>query len=286
MKENSEKPGLIFDRMIVLTIFLSLGTLIILVFSPWRPMLDRKYDYLGRLILIALLFSVSQFTKQKPHLHKFWLVLYGLFILITASSLDYITGSYLINRIGITDATPMGWTIQKVNEFVVVIGTVLILNKLGGLDLKSLYIQRWKLKLGLIIGVSTFLLATAGSIPMAALFNAKNLTIPQILPWIPWILIYVLSNAAMEEILFRGLFLQKLTPYVGRFIASLLIAIVFTLIHAFTSYSVDNLIFLAVLFPLALTWGWITQKTEGVWASILFHAGMDIPIMLGIFSNL
>jgi len=90
----------------------------------------------------------------------------------------------------------------------------------------------------------------------------------------------------MEEILFRGVFLKKLSPFVGKFAANLLIAIVFTLIHGFTDYSVDNLIFLAILFPLALVWGWIMQKTEGVWASILFHAGMDIPIMLGIFSNL
>jgi membrane protease YdiL (CAAX protease family) len=35
-----------------------------------------------------------------------------------------------------------------------------------------------------------------------------------------------------------------------------------------------------------LLWGYITQKTDGLWGSILFHAGMDIPIFLGIFSNL
>jgi len=46
------------------------------------------------------------------------------------------------------------------------------------------------------------------------------------------------------------------------------------------------LIFLAVLVPLALAWGYLMQKTDSIWASILFHAGMDIPIMLGIFSNL
>ncbi len=286
MNEKFSYPISRSDRIIVLALFLGLGTMIILVFSPWQPLLDRKYDYLGRLILIAVLFSVSQYTRRKPQPQKYWLVLYGLFILITASSLDYISGSYLIERIGITDATPMGWAIQKVNEFVVIVGTVLILNKLGGLDLKALYIQRGKLKLGLIVGVGTFLLAAVGAIPMAALFDAQNLTISQIIPWVPWILIFVLANAAMEEILFRGLFLKKLTPLVGKFIANLLIAIVFTLIHGFTSYSADNMIFLAVLFPLALAWGWIMQKTEGVWASILFHAGMDIPIMLGIFSNI
>ena len=37
---------------------------------------------------------------------------------------------------------------------------------------------------------------------------------------------------------------------------------------------------------LALAWGYVTQKTDSLWGAILFHAGMDIPIMLGIFSNL
>jgi membrane protease YdiL (CAAX protease family) len=44
-------------------------------------------------------------------------------------------------------------------------------------------------------------------------------------------------------------------------------------------------LFLAILFPHTLVWGSIMQKTDRVWGSILFHAGMDIPIFLGIFSN-
>jgi membrane protease YdiL (CAAX protease family) len=52
------------------------------------------------------------------------------------------------------------------------------------------------------------------------------------------------------------------------------------------NYTADQYLFLAILFPLALAWGYIMQKTDSLWGSILFHAGMDIPIMLGIFSNL
>jgi len=90
----------------------------------------------------------------------------------------------------------------------------------------------------------------------------------------------------MEEILFRGLFLRKLEPFFGRFLSNLLIAFVFTVLHRAASYTVDQMAFLAILFPLALAWGYVMQKTDSVWGSILFHAGMDIPIILGIFSNL
>ena len=286
MTDRSKSPSSTTDRIIILVIFLALGSLIMLVFSPWRPMLNKRADYIGRIALITLMFVVSQVARKSARFQKFWLVLFGLFILIFASSLSYISGIYLFKHLGITDAVPSGWAVLKFNEFVMVVGSVLLLNKLGGLDLKSLYIQRGKLRLGLIIGVSTFVLAAAGAIPMATLFNAQNLTISRILPWVPWLLFYVLANAAMEEVLFRGVFLKKLTPFVGKFVANLLVAIVFTLIHGFTSYSADNLLFVAILFPLALVWGWVMQKTDGVWGSILFHAGMDIPIMLGIFSNL
>jgi len=43
---------------------------------------------------------------------------------------------------------------------------------------------------------------------------------------------------------------------------------------------------LAFLLPLSLAWGAITQKTDSLWGAVLFHAGMDIPVVLGIFSTL
>jgi len=45
-------------------------------------------------------------------------------------------------------------------------------------------------------------------------------------------------------------------------------------------------LFVAVVTLLAILWGFIMQKTDSAFASILFHAGMDISIMLGMFSNL
>jgi membrane protease YdiL (CAAX protease family) len=192
---------------------------------------------------------------------------------------------YQINYLGIYDNSPAGWAIQKLNECVVVVSVVILLTKASGKSLGSIYIQKGNLKLGLTIGLITFTLAAAFSIPMATLFNAQNLTLTRIIPWIPWLLIFVLANGLMEEILFRGLFLRKLQPFFGRFLSNLLIATVFTVIHSAAAYTSDQYIFLAILLPLALAWGYITQKTDAVWGSVLFHAGMDIPIILGIFSN-
>jgi membrane protease YdiL (CAAX protease family) len=75
-------------------------------------------------------------------------------------------------------------------------------------------------------------------------------------------------------------------PFFGKFISNFLIAFVFTVLHKRAFYTSGEYIFLAVLFPLALAWGYIMQKTDSVWGSILFHAGMDIPVILGVFWNL
>ncbi len=108
----------------------------------------------------------------------------------------------------------------------------------------------------------------------------------EVLAWSPWILIFIFGNAFNEELLFRGLFLRKYSPFIGRFLSNLVIAIPFALHHTGVSYTPDVLMFLVILLPLALAWGYITQKTDSLWGSVLFHAGTDIPIVLGIFSSL
>ena len=68
-------------------------------------------------------------------------------------------------------------------------------------------------------------------------------------------------------------------------LSNILVAFVFTSLHSFANYT-EMTIFIAVVTLLAILWGYIMQKTNSALASIFFHAGMDISIMLGMFSNL
>ncbi len=274
------------ERLLLALLFVAIGSLIIIVFNPWKPLLGRVHDYLGRIGLIGLLLVPVLLVRGSKRFERHWQVLCGLLVLAVAVSLDLIISIYLIDHVGVHDTTPAGWALQKLNECLVVVSVIILLTKMSRNSLGSIYIQKGNLKLGLTIGLVAFVLAVAGSIPMANLFKAQDLSFVRIRPWIPWILIFVLANATMEEIMFRGLFLRKLEPLCGKFISNLMITFVFTVLHGTVAYASDQYIFLAVLFPLALAWGYVMQKTDGVWGSILFHAGMDIPIMLGIFSNL
>jgi membrane protease YdiL (CAAX protease family) len=252
------------ERIVLALLFVAIGSLIMIVFSPWRPLLGKINDYLGRIGLITLLVVAVLLARQSNHFEKYWLILFGFLIMAVAVSLDWVFGVYLIDHLGIKDTTPAGWALPKLNECIVIISVIILCTKMSSSSLGSIYLQNGNLKLGLVIGLITFFLAAAGSVPMANLLNARELNFARILPWGPWLLIYVFTNAAMEELLFRGLFLHKLEPFFGMFFSIIIIALVFTALHRAANYTSDEVLFLAVLFPLSLAWGYIMQTTESV----------------------
>jgi hypothetical protein len=184
--------------------------------------------------------------------------------------------------------SPAGWAVEKLESSLLGILIVVVLTLLSGQRLDSLYIRRGNLLLGLTVGFAAFVIMFATAIPVAEMFfKGENLSWGRLLPWTPWLFIFVLANASNEELLFRGLFLGKAEPMLGKFGANLVTAITFTLMHSFVNYAADTFVFLALqTLPVALVWGWLMQRTNSIWGSILFHAAMDIPIIVGIFSTL
>jgi membrane protease YdiL (CAAX protease family) len=276
------------ERIILALLFTAVGGFIITVFNPWgQEPVHKVGDYLAKIGVSVLLLVLALLARRNEYFKKYWQILFALFILNVTVSLQWVFGIHVGSYLGIPGNTPQGFAFQKANELLVVWSVVITLTLVSGGSLGSIYFQKGNLKLGLIIGLITFLVAAAGSIPMAALlFKGEGLTPARVLPWIPWVLILALSNGALEELMFRGLFLRKLEPFFGKFLSNFLVALVFTVVHRAAFYTSGEYIFLAILFPLALVWGYVMQKTDNVWGSILFHAGMDIPIFLGILANL
>ena len=201
------------ERIILYLLFTTLGSLIMIVFSPWRPLLGSVNDYLGRIGLIVLLLIAVLVVRKSKRLEKYWQVLLGLLIMAVAVSLDWVFGNYMINHLSVNGETPVGFALMKLNECAVIVGVIITFTMASGGSLGSIYIQKGNLKLGLIIGLIAFFIAVAGSIPMANLFNAKDLSLARMIPWIPWVLIFVLTNAALEAVSYTHLTLPT-TPYV------------------------------------------------------------------------
>jgi membrane protease YdiL (CAAX protease family) len=279
--------------VILAVLFVALGWLIYILFSPIRPALglapdqaSRAFDYVGRCVVVAALLGLTAWLRRSPRLSRYAPLALGFLIMAVLVSLDWILAIYLLDHVKLDDGTPAGFALLKLNEGLVVVGGVILLTKLAGGSLGSIYVQRGNVKLGLIIGLTTFGLAALGAIPMASLFKPQDLTMARILPWLPWGLLFVLANGAQEEMMFRGLFLRKLEPFLGKFGANIVTVFVFTWMHQSANYTSNMDLFLIIVCLLSLAWGYVMQKTDAAWASILFHAGMDLPIMLGIFSGL
>jgi len=274
------------ERIIAAVLFGAVGLVIVAAFSPWVPLLTGTRGLVGRIGLMVVLLSGALLAWHGSWWNKYWRLLYSLFVLLAASSADWFVGNALIRTNMLDPSTPRGMAFQKLNDGIVIVAVVLLLTRISGASLGSIYVQKGKLRQGIIIGVVAFAVAAAVAVPISQLmFKAQDLTAAKVLQWSPWILLFVLSNATGEEIMFRGLFLRKLELFLGPFLANCLIALVFTGLHAAVTYTSSQMGFLAVLVPLALAWGYIMQKTDAVWGSILFHAGMDIPIILGLFST-
>lgn len=263
------------------------GLLVFVVFSHMRPLTDGLLDIFGRLLVAGFLLLLH-FIPKGSTAKKAKSLPVAFLIALIAVSLDlYLpTSRWLVEAIGTSYSTPMGISVDKLDSSLIIIITVIILNKLTGGSLKDLRIQKGNLRKGLSVGIPAFIIAASLSPFLAGLFGASAISLENIIEWLPWIVIFITGNALNEELLFRGLFLGRIESHIGRNLANLTVTIPFVLHHTGVTYTNDSLMFLAYLIPLSLAWGRITQDSDRILGAVLFHAGTDITVALALFSNL
>jgi membrane protease YdiL (CAAX protease family) len=94
---------------------------------------------------------------------------------------------------------------------------------------------------------------------------------------LPWWLMFSLANGFMEELWFRGLFLQRLQPIIGAGGAVWMTSIWFGITHVFALYvsGIGALVFVILVFTLGIAFALLMQKTKNIWGATLFHAASD-----------
>ena len=284
----SASVGALPRRIGLFLLILAIGWLVFGVFSHYFPFFSRSNDIVGRMVTAAALAALA--ARRSERWNRYWVIPFAYFTAIMAISVDYYLGlsQWLLPALGIIQKSPAGLAINKLESSLLGIVVVLALTGLSGQKLESLYIRRGNLRLGLLVGLAAWVIMLVFLIPVTeSSFNGQNLSWGRILPWTPWILIMVLSNAANEELIFRGLLIGKLEPIFERLATNLVTTIPFVVMHAGNDYMTDTFVFFALqLLPLSLAWCWLMQKSNSIWGSLLFHAAMDIPIFVGIFSQL
>ncbi len=238
-----------------------------------------------RIIVLAVFLAITLLLRGKTLAKRYFFVSFAFFTAQLVVTLDYLLYSNW-SVLGFGGSRMDQYVLAKVISTVLIVVPIIALTKLVGQKLSSIFLTRGRLKLGLLVGLALFFFFFATSIPVATfLYGGKDLSYGNLVVWGPWILVFVLANGLREELLFRGLFLAKYQAFLGLGVSNFLQALVFVMPHFGESYSPITAVFLAVTFLLGLAFGALIQKTNSLLGSILFHAGADLPVVLGVFSN-
>ena len=137
--------------------------------------------------------------------------------------------------------------------------------------------------------VAAFELPYESSVANEAMIG--QLTMAKVVSWMPWILPIVLANGLREELLYRGLFLKKFESLLGNCLSGFLQALIFSLSHSVAGIGIIQYtpyisVLVVTTFILGLVLGYVMRRTDSIIGPILLHAGTDIPIFIGIFSNI
>jgi len=286
-KDNKIKRRQQILRLALFLLFLILGLLLFFVFSHFRPVFSRNVDIPARIALILALLVSSLLLRRSERPNKYWPIFFAFFTASLAQALDYYFSGWSLSLLGLDVKSPTGIVMDKLESTFLIVVPIILLTKLSGNNMSSIYLQKGNLRQGLIIGLTVFAVVAAVSIPWAKWqYQTGDLSLQRVIPWIPWILLFVLANSFNEELLFRGLFLIKLEPLLGTFPANLCMAIPFVALHYGVDYTQNILMILVLLLPLGLALGYVMQKTNSIIGSWLIHASVDIAVVLALFSKL
>lgn len=269
-------------RLGLFALLTTCGFLVFALTMTFVPVLPMWGNYAARVGFLAIFGTLWWVARDGDRLSRFRPVFFAYFTAVLALSLGFFFGDWALKLFRLTTQTPAGIAVAKFSQACVIVFGVLVMVRLCSEKLSSLYIRRGRLLLGLSVGLIAAAVCFAFSLHQP---GTQGLGASRLWAMSPWILLFVVSNGFMEELLFRGLFLGRYKPLIGRWPAIFSTALAFALAHMQVKYAPDVLTFLVVVLGLSIAWGWLIEKTDSLWGSALFHAGADLLIIVPIFKT-
>ncbi|MGD8465284.1 MAG: CPBP family intramembrane metalloprotease [Anaerolineae bacterium] len=253
------------------------GLAIFFLGNPYFQLLptNRNADY--NALLTVFFLAITIFAHRDETKREYGQLAFAFFV---AAFANWALGLELFRFPSQSADTPAGYTWDKLSQAIKVIVPSLLLVKLMGFDLGSIYLQRGKVKGWVLVGFGSFIAWTVLGFVVGA---GQGKELDSMLASLPLWFTFSLLNAFMEELWFRGLFLKRLTPFLGSGLSVLVLALVFALAHVGVTYVTPGEILLFVLptFFIGMGAGYVMVKTDSVWGAVLFHAGADVFYALG-----
>ena len=158
-------------------------------------------NYAVRAGFLVIFAGVGWVARGEHRISRFRPVFFAYLAAVLGPSLGYFFGDWGLRLFGLTTHTPAGVAVAKFSQAFLTIVGVLVAARLCGENLASLYIRKGRLILGLGVGLICFAACAVLAFQQPAV---RDLGIVKLVPIVPWILLFVTSNALMEELVFRG----------------------------------------------------------------------------------
>jgi len=234
---------------------------------------------------LSALFLVTMLALRRSERGRaYWPVAFALFAAsLTNVATWYLAGPlqrWLLGLVGVSLGTPQGIMWGKLVDVVLRLAPIFVLVWLVRDGLGSLYVRKGNLKWSLTLGALALANLLATSVAVAA---SRGGDLAVVFASLPWWCAFALMNAFMEEVWYRGLFLERVQPHVGAAGAIWLTSLVFASSHLFATYvePSEALIFGVITFTLGCAWALLMQKTNTLWGSVVFHMAADLYWLIG-----
>jgi membrane protease YdiL (CAAX protease family) len=233
---------------------------------------------IGIPMIFLILFFVSQkyFSNQKNVLWAFFLVSVGWM-------LDFFLTERIANMLSLNSQDLSGMAYTMVISTLLVSAPVVIGWLLSGHQISTIYIQSSEKMWGIIIGITGLLLFGGLGVFQA---QGQGIVFKIIGAAIPMALVFSLANAFREELVYRAIFLDSFRANIGVLAAIIVTTLVFVVAHIEVSYDPASLvIFLIILVLIGVVGSQIMIKTGSLIGAVLFHAGADVLLIMGLLSS-
>jgi membrane protease YdiL (CAAX protease family) len=255
-----------------LMVFLVMLIVCMTLFSP----IPATTKLIIRVILLAIFFIAWRWFQKKDktdlkNLAFSFMALNLAFLIVTPFTSEF----WHLNR-----NTSQGFALSKLSDSVITGGVLIISFLIGGYKLKNIYLAKGRLLSGFLIGTIAFI-----AFGYLAINNPQAKMGPDFLRNnFLWILVFVFANGFMEELLFRGIFLENLNCYFKPLWSIILTSVCFAAPHLTANYSPDVLFFSGIVFVLGMMCGYAMQYTRSIIAPMIIHAGADLMIIVPVFA--
>jgi membrane protease YdiL (CAAX protease family) len=259
-------------------IFLICALAVFLFGSNYYPVFPTNGSAAYAVILTLVFLSAAVLLKRSERLSKYWPVAYAFFVASVVNLVSILFIGYIapiLASMNVSANSNQGLAIAKLYDALLVILPILVLIKISGADLGSLFLSKGDVKWWLGIGA----LVLFNFFTSALIFFAPGYNDVAVLGTaIVWGAVFAFSNGFLEELWFRGLFMKKLVPLLGVAGTVLLTSIFFAALHMLSvAYLPATVIpvFLVNTFTLGIACGYLMLKTNSIWGAVLIHAAAD-----------